>query len=1218
MITPNAQFGTVPSPLMYQYMTQGQLGYMPQAQYLTPSEYGAFRATPEQQGLDPAIQQHSLWQNYLIANQGRIPWMPGMTAPFSIDTYNPGVRQMEELIRARRRVDDTFGAFHSSLVGGALPMAMSMIPGMGVVGRTAMGLGSSVLSTLGVDSYENQLRRSRMLQSRTYNAVTVGGDTAVNRRGFSLSAASELERSIRHMSADTYEFNRDDLDRMFDAGMKNDLFAFSASADDYKKTLKLIKENITDLADAMGTADFGELAEQMKRLQKFGAGLEKAVATTRRETMFSRISGMSHDRMIQMYGSAGAAAYTSRGLTGYQGSMAAMAGAAALTIGERLGTFTAGDISRMGGVTGGAQSMTEAGAGIMDQEGDALLAMAMTPNGELDLEGVSNILNMDYRDMRQLAAHKYRNLTMGQKALFRIHRGEMMEELGDRLGEYGPTLIIGKLAQAIGSGHGFSGIDGLRIGLVVLKESGTINDAVARQVEAMYSDPDLRKELHLQAQQEIENQVKNLEIKTKREHSPEAGLSRWWENTTAGLFDWMYGGSARSRAVQRDFNEGVAAGKIRIPEMGLTGLEEISSTLDFSGKGLGEALLAGDSDGVRRALSLSGDGKYLSRGTLNERWKSRLDSEITTQYRLLELAHTTQALSDEEQAELEEYIRRRFGLSDEDMVFLRERIHAVVNTAGDITPGGVRELLREVLRRAGMDGSRLGDTLGGMSSNTRVQRYIAGTRKRGSTGFASDVARAQREALSRQAQARKELLRSIHADGGSGATDAVLDAFKELRDTSSLDMLGGPGGTIRKDPERHRQALRDLQMLVQAKSLPDDLLAPGKEALAGYGMRGVDIAAVANSLDLSVGGYRRADLVRELTGALKKHTGSTAEARKTALRILDDPRARQALFADIGQRRGTARDEVILKMSDVYLSAGETRARSLVGEGTRLQDRVWEFASGGKIDAQARGAFSKAIRKSPMALTASSLEAALAAYAAAGGEDTTGVYRRAIRDLGSQLGLSPEEIDAVIDGGSLSTVRDSVHLGDDEFQAALRVGRLKGRDGLREDTVRNLPGGSRDVLYNVADFQLRKANNQATMVMARHGVTSGQLLNKESLTRLLKDKALMADPKMAALLTSAKENAASGSPGGYADIVLDAALGDMGSTPSYSTTDTTQRLSTVQGPEYTKLVEAMRINAKVIGSMELLPETLSELNTTLSTLNSTMRRQGFATQAGRK
>ncbi|MGN1038706.1 MAG: hypothetical protein ACI4P0_04855, partial [Mailhella sp.] len=137
MITPNeAPLSTPQNPLAVQFMTQGQMGYMPEAQYLTPSSYGAFRtlppaAAPAGVDMDPGI-LHS----YLIRNRGSIFGLPAYT----FNTYNPAVNQNQYIHQITRRSYDSFASMGATAADFGLNMGLSGMAMAALGGFTPLGL----------------------------------------------------------------------------------------------------------------------------------------------------------------------------------------------------------------------------------------------------------------------------------------------------------------------------------------------------------------------------------------------------------------------------------------------------------------------------------------------------------------------------------------------------------------------------------------------------------------------------------------------------------------------------------------------------------------------------------------------------------------------------------------------------------------------------------------------------------------------------------------------------------------------------------------------------------------------------------------------------------------------------------------------------------------------------------------------------------------------
>lgn len=107
MITPQPTNVMMTDPLAVQFMSQGQMGYMPDAQFLTPADYGAFRTMPTASLNNYANQDPGWFQSYLIRNRGSILGLPAYT----FNTYNPAVNLEAYNTKIRWQYQDNMAAF---------------------------------------------------------------------------------------------------------------------------------------------------------------------------------------------------------------------------------------------------------------------------------------------------------------------------------------------------------------------------------------------------------------------------------------------------------------------------------------------------------------------------------------------------------------------------------------------------------------------------------------------------------------------------------------------------------------------------------------------------------------------------------------------------------------------------------------------------------------------------------------------------------------------------------------------------------------------------------------------------------------------------------------------------------------------------------------------------------------------------------------------------
>ena len=141
MITPgDPSSQTSYDPLATQFMTGGQMGYMPQAQYLSSPEYGAFRSMPGPQAGGMPTQRPSLWQSLMIASRGNAM---GMLPDYSMSNYMMGADQSLYQTMARRRVQDAGSSFGA--VAGNMGVNAVMSGAATVLGGPIAGLATSAM-----------------------------------------------------------------------------------------------------------------------------------------------------------------------------------------------------------------------------------------------------------------------------------------------------------------------------------------------------------------------------------------------------------------------------------------------------------------------------------------------------------------------------------------------------------------------------------------------------------------------------------------------------------------------------------------------------------------------------------------------------------------------------------------------------------------------------------------------------------------------------------------------------------------------------------------------------------------------------------------------------------------------------------------------------------------------------------------------------------------
>ena len=491
-------------PLMTQFLTQGQMGHMPQAQFLTPQEYGAYRTLPGMQQMG-AMPQHqmSMWQAYLIQNQGRMPFMGEGSPPYVFDVYNPAVSQPWYQTMAQRRWQDARASMGGAVadVGASIGVGMGVGAVAGGIPGVAAGLAASQVSA----PYMDRVAGMRDIQSQTIPRIMGGQDVSGLGYGFSAPAAQRLDESIRRMGAGDMIFRQEDYRDILEHGVDRGLFDFDINEQQYTQTLRTLRDNVEVMQKLVGSTDFRELMQNMKRLMDMGMDPEMMGAATRMQAGFGFTAGRGIEEMTQAFGQPGAMAFTQAGLTPYQGSFQAMSAAASVEMSRRLGIVGPEEVARMGGVSGMTQRETQGHAQFMGSDrglSDIMVAASMS-GGQMNPDVVRRLASgeMSYQEAMNRA-----NQTMGEDpANFLLHRDQMRHEFMDEAGPRGFENIIYHMSNQIGS-EVLPGADQRTQMSAGLMQMGYDRETAAQLSQRMSS-----REFHELRREQLETELRHIE-----------------------------------------------------------------------------------------------------------------------------------------------------------------------------------------------------------------------------------------------------------------------------------------------------------------------------------------------------------------------------------------------------------------------------------------------------------------------------------------------------------------------------------------------------------------------------------------------------------------------------------------------------------------------------------------------------------------------------------
>lgn len=553
MITSEQQpLFTQNDPLAIQFLSRGGMGYMPQAQFLTPSEYGAFRTMPAARTNDFLNQDPGILQSYLIRSRGSIFGLP----EYTFNTYNPVANQQLYMSQIRRSSYDQLAAMGASSASIAASMALTapfgLLPGL------AMGM---IMPDMAAP-FVNRVRDTRAMQNATMSRI-VGGPqmNAVTGMGFNAAAAHDIGRGMRVSAAEDVLFKQGDYQKLMQLGIEAGMFDYASTSAQYKDTLKKLRNSMTTFMEVVGSTDFKDIMHDMKRLQTMGASASQFMGIARAENMFARMAGMNHADMVNTYGQQGALIYAQAGLNNYQGSLQAMSNAASVSMAQRMGILRPSEVARFGGVSGMAQTITQQDASASSRIRELLLSYlvndsmdGLDPNADLmDLLSSPNPL-------QRMSSRAGRLNSMEKMTTFQANAAQLY---GDVIDKYGQDNVIGVVAHAMGRASGI--VDDPRMAMQSGLQMLGYDPEMARQKSTMMFNEDF------QAQRQREARIHRQ--KMYEEHSlaqnPFRRFGRWIDTSITKVFENTFGEAARSYTNWQEKRDAEESGIVYAPHTGV-------------------------------------------------------------------------------------------------------------------------------------------------------------------------------------------------------------------------------------------------------------------------------------------------------------------------------------------------------------------------------------------------------------------------------------------------------------------------------------------------------------------------------------------------------------------------------------------------------------------------------------------------------------------------
>ncbi len=520
-------------PLASHFMSGGQMGYMPNAQFLTDPNYGAFRTMPGPAMTPTTMHTPTTLQSWLTANRGT-PF--GHLPAYTFNTYNPAADQMNYLTQAHRRTADQFGAIGSSV----FDMGLSTAVGMGVglfspMAGLAVGLGMPTVGRHFVD----RVRNARQIQNMSMSKIVGGSDmSATLNQGFSGAASTRMGEHLRTMASENLVFNNEDMQNIMKLGVEHGQFDYSLNVNQYKTTMKNLVKNVRAIMEIAGTSDMKEIFSNMQRLQTMGAGLTDMSGIMHKESMFARMTGLSQSDMVNTYGQQGALMFSQAGLTNYQGSLMNMSNAATVTMMQRMGLLDPGELARAGGISGMTQRFTANKANLIQQNTDYFLPFLANKNfSGINADAAFDMVNGQYSiSDSMMGANRLNSPTA--KSRYNAWRSKGQQQLQDIVGETGMDVLLFRRAMEMGRNLG---IEDPREAALAGFQLQNVPAEEARQIVDSMTDPEI-----MQAKMsQLKNQRHRAILNDREEAAFNRGLTNraelWFKKTTQRYMASTYG-----------------------------------------------------------------------------------------------------------------------------------------------------------------------------------------------------------------------------------------------------------------------------------------------------------------------------------------------------------------------------------------------------------------------------------------------------------------------------------------------------------------------------------------------------------------------------------------------------------------------------------------------------------------------------------------------------
>jgi len=239
---------------------------------------------------------------------------------------------------------------------GRVAGGLGRLIGSGYLPMVATQVFSTVADDMIFDQYTAQRQTANTLR-RNFSGVTFGDGSGneVTGRGFSRTAAARQATSINTIANNDFHFNPSELANMTDLSARSGLLD-SVNGGQIAERMKSISQQVKLLMSVGNSSDMKEAIEGLSKLSSSGVNFSDMTSVITKLGAMSSMGGVSLNKMLDTVGSSGAYMFGANGMTPYVGMTTAATAFGAFSTAERSGFMSKELLSRMGGVTGAAQS----------------------------------------------------------------------------------------------------------------------------------------------------------------------------------------------------------------------------------------------------------------------------------------------------------------------------------------------------------------------------------------------------------------------------------------------------------------------------------------------------------------------------------------------------------------------------------------------------------------------------------------------------------------------------------------------------------------------------------------------------------------------------------------------------------------------------------------------------------------------------------------------